>query len=78
MTCVGASRGEVYEVAREYWDLGVRHIVGPVGVRMTWWFRGLATVAAVLVIGLTLLTALLVGRGPSRRGLAEVPVHAHR
>jgi methylenetetrahydrofolate reductase (NADPH) len=27
LTCVGASRGEVDEVAREYWDLGVRNIV---------------------------------------------------
>lgn len=27
LTCVGASRGEVDEVARDYWDLGVRHIV---------------------------------------------------
>ena len=27
LTCVGASREEVDEVAREYWDLGVRHIV---------------------------------------------------
>ena len=27
LTCVGASRGEVDAVAREYWDLGVRHIV---------------------------------------------------
>ena len=27
LTCVGASRGEVDEVARGYWDLGVRHIV---------------------------------------------------
>ncbi len=27
LTCVGANRGEVDEVAREYWDLGVRHIV---------------------------------------------------
>ncbi len=27
LTCVGASRGEVDEVAREYWDLGVRHLV---------------------------------------------------
>ena len=27
LTCVGASRGEVDEVAREYWNLGVRHIV---------------------------------------------------
>lgn len=27
LTCVGAARGEVDDVAREYWDLGVRHIV---------------------------------------------------
>src|SRR5579875_2334840 len=26
LTCVGASRGEVDEVARRYWDAGVRHI----------------------------------------------------
>ncbi len=27
LTCVGATRDEVDEVAREYWDSGVRHIV---------------------------------------------------
>jgi methylenetetrahydrofolate reductase (NADPH) len=27
LTCVGASRVEVLEVAREYWDAGIRHIV---------------------------------------------------
>jgi methylenetetrahydrofolate reductase (NADPH) len=27
LTCVGASRAEVDDVAREYWDLGVRNIV---------------------------------------------------
>ena len=27
LTCVGTSRGEVDEVARRYWDAGVRHIV---------------------------------------------------
>ena len=27
LTCVGASRGEVLDIAREYWDAGVRHIV---------------------------------------------------
>lgn len=27
LTCVGASKGEVDDIAREYWDLGVRHIV---------------------------------------------------
>lgn len=40
LTCVGASRGEVDEVVREYWDLGVRHIVAlrgdpPAGVGAT-------------------------------------------
>ncbi len=27
LTCVGASRGEIDEVARSYWDAGVRHLV---------------------------------------------------
>jgi methylenetetrahydrofolate reductase (NADPH) len=27
LTCVGASRGEVLDVARRYWDQGIRHIV---------------------------------------------------
>ncbi len=27
LTCVGATRGEVDEVARQYWEAGVRHIV---------------------------------------------------
>lgn len=27
LTCVGASRAEVNEVAQNYWDIGVRHIV---------------------------------------------------
>ena len=27
LTCVGASKGEVDDVARAYWELGVRHIV---------------------------------------------------
>ena len=27
LTCIGASRGEVDEIARQYWDMGVRHIV---------------------------------------------------
>jgi methylenetetrahydrofolate reductase (NADPH) len=27
LTCVGASQGEVDDVIREYWDVGVRHIV---------------------------------------------------
>jgi methylenetetrahydrofolate reductase (NADPH) len=27
LTCIGATRGEIDDVAREYWDLGVRHLV---------------------------------------------------
>jgi methylenetetrahydrofolate reductase (NADPH) len=27
LTCVNASKGEIEEIAREYWDAGVRHIV---------------------------------------------------
>ena len=27
LTCVGATRGEIDDVAREYWDAGIRHIV---------------------------------------------------
>ncbi len=27
LTCVGASRGEIDDIARRYWDIGVRHIV---------------------------------------------------
>jgi methylenetetrahydrofolate reductase (NADPH) len=27
LTCVGASKGEIEEIAREYWDMGVRHLV---------------------------------------------------
>lgn len=27
LTCIGASRGEIDDIAREYWDMGVRHIV---------------------------------------------------
>jgi methylenetetrahydrofolate reductase (NADPH) len=27
LTCVGASRGEILDIARRYWDQGVRHLV---------------------------------------------------
>ena len=27
LTCVGASRGEIDDIAREYWDMGVRNLV---------------------------------------------------
>ncbi len=27
LTCVAASKGEIDDIAREYWDMGVRHIV---------------------------------------------------
>jgi methylenetetrahydrofolate reductase (NADPH) len=27
LTCIGASRGEIDDIARHYWDMGVRHLV---------------------------------------------------
>lgn len=27
LTCIGSSRGEVDDIAREYWDMGIRHLV---------------------------------------------------
>jgi len=33
LTCIGASRDEIREIARRYWDLGVRHIVALRGDR---------------------------------------------
>ena len=27
LTCIGATRGEIEDIARSYWDLGIRHIV---------------------------------------------------
>jgi methylenetetrahydrofolate reductase (NADPH) len=27
LTCIGAGRGEIDEIAREYWDMGIRHLV---------------------------------------------------
>jgi methylenetetrahydrofolate reductase (NADPH) len=27
LTCIGASRGEILDIARQYWDMGVRHLV---------------------------------------------------
>lgn len=27
LTCIGASRGELLDIARQYWDMGVRHLV---------------------------------------------------
>jgi methylenetetrahydrofolate reductase (NADPH) len=27
LTCIGASRGEILDIARSYWDQGIRHIV---------------------------------------------------
>lgn len=27
LTCIGASRDEIRDIARDYWDLGIRHIV---------------------------------------------------
>ena len=27
LTCIGASKGEIADIAREYWDMGIRHLV---------------------------------------------------
>lgn len=27
LTCIGASRGEIDDIARSYWDMGIRHLV---------------------------------------------------
>jgi methylenetetrahydrofolate reductase (NADPH) len=27
LTCIGASRGEIDNIARQYWDMGIRHLV---------------------------------------------------
>jgi len=27
LTCIGASRGEIDDIARDYWDMGIRHVV---------------------------------------------------
>ena len=27
LTCIGASQGEIDDIAREYWDMGIRHLV---------------------------------------------------
>ncbi len=27
LTCIGASKGEIDDIARQYWDMGVRHLV---------------------------------------------------
>ncbi len=27
LTCIGAKKGEIDDIAREYWDMGVRHVV---------------------------------------------------
>ena len=27
LTCIGASRGEIDDIARDYWDMGIRHLV---------------------------------------------------
>jgi methylenetetrahydrofolate reductase (NADPH) len=56
LTCVGASRGEILDAARRYWDAGIRHIVAlrgdpPAGERYVPHPQGFAY-AADLVRGL--------------------------
>lgn len=57
LTCVGATRGEVLDIARRYWDEGVRHIVAlrgdpPAGVTGYRPHPGGFAYAADLVAGL--------------------------
>jgi methylenetetrahydrofolate reductase (NADPH) len=57
LTCIGASRGEIDEIAREYWDLGIRHLVAlrgdpPKNVTQYVPHRGGYAYAADLVAGL--------------------------
>lgn len=65
LTCVGASRGEVLDIARRYWDQGVRHIVAlrgdpPEGMAAYRPHRDGFEYAADLVAGLQLVGAFEV------------------
>ena len=59
LTCVGAPRGEILDIARQYWDQGIRHIVALRGDPP----RGAAQLRAA--------SARLRVRGGSRRGAAR-------
>ncbi len=58
LTCIGASRGEILDIARGYWDQGIRHLVAlrgdlPPGHTAPQPGRDGFTCAAELVAGLT-------------------------
>ena len=36
LTCIGASRGEIDDIARGYWDMGIRHLVALRGDARLW------------------------------------------
>jgi methylenetetrahydrofolate reductase (NADPH) len=57
LTCIGASQGEIDDIAREYWDMGVRHLVAlrgdpPKDVQKYTPYRGGYAYASDLVAGL--------------------------
>ncbi len=81
LTCVGASRGEVDDVARQYWDCGVRHIVAlrgdpPAGERYAAHPQGYAY-ANDLVAGLKRIAdfEISVAAYPETHPMATSPVH---
>jgi methylenetetrahydrofolate reductase (NADPH) len=80
LTCVGATREEVNEVARQYWDAGVRHIVAlrgdpPPGAEYTP-HPGGYPYAADLVAGLGAIAPfeISVGAYPETHPAASSPV----
>jgi len=57
LTCIGASQGEIDDIAREYWDMGVRHLVAlrgdlPKNVQQYTPYAGGYAYASDLVAGL--------------------------
>ncbi len=81
LTCVGASRGEVDDVARQYWESGVRHIVAlrgdpPSGERYVAHPQGYAY-AADLVAGLKRVAdfEISVAAYPEVHPMATSPDH---
>ena len=81
LTCVGASCGEVDDVARQYWDCGVRHIVAlrgdpPSGERYAAHPQGYAY-ASDLVAGLKRIAdfEISVAAYPETHPMAESPQH---
>jgi len=58
LTCIGATQGEIDDIAREYWDMGVRHLVAlrgdpPKDVQQYTPYPGGYAYASDLVAGLT-------------------------